>query len=139
MAGMLLSLTPVALLVLHAQRHLLPDEHMAPAAWRHHVNAARDAGQLVILVQWDGPPGTPGETFTRGWTLHPDLRVEAGELALRAARPDAFRGTDLDAQLRAHAVRELHLLAWPEPPEREATAATARSLGYAVTFLPALP
>ncbi|MFC4638072.1 isochorismatase family protein [Deinococcus hohokamensis] len=128
-------LTSTALVLLNAQRHYLeeqPDEHALSLRWQAQVEAARRAGHLVVFVQWDGEDGTAGETFTRGWVLHPDFRAEAGELRVRAIAPDAFHGSDLDALLRGRAVRVLELLALPGSEEGEATAQTARALGYAV-------
>ncbi|WP_019587451.1 isochorismatase family protein [Deinococcus apachensis] len=137
-----MTLTPVALVLLTAQRHHL-EEHPAEQAlsrvWQARVQAAREAGHLIVHVQWDGEEGTPGETYSRGWVHHPDFRPESNDLLIRARVPDAFAGTGLNAELHGHAVRELHLLALPETEELPATARTARALGYEVRVLEALP
>ncbi|MBB5235619.1 isochorismatase family protein [Deinococcus budaensis] len=133
-----MTLTPVALVLLTAQRHHLegrPDEQAVSRRWQARVEAARAAGQLIVHVQWDGAAGTPGETFSRGWVHHPDFRAEAGDLPLRAAGPDAFARTALDAELRGRAVRELHLLALPGAAALPTTERAARALGYAVQVL----
>lgn len=126
-----MTLTPVALVLLTAQRHHL-EEHPAEQAvsqmWQAQVRSARAVGHLVVHVQWDGEEGTSGETFSRGWVHHPDFRAEAHDLRIRARVPDAFAGTGLDAELHGHAVRELHLLALPGTDLLPATAATARAL-----------
>lgn len=130
-----MTLTPTALVLLNAQRHYLeeqPDEHALSLQWQGQVEAARRAGQLVVFVQWDGPAGTAGETFTRGWVLHPDFRAGVGELLVRATSPDAFEGSDLNALLHSRAVRVLELLSLPGSVEGAATAETARALGYVV-------
>jgi len=119
-------LTPVALVLLTAQRHHLeelPAEQAVSRAWQARVRTARAAGHLIVHVQWDEEAGTPGETYSRGWVHHPDFRAEADDLSLRAPRPDAFAGTGLDAELHGRAVRELHLLALPEADVLPVTAA----------------
>lgn len=100
--------TPVALVLLTAQRHHLedhPQEQALSAAWQKRLQSARAAGHLVVHVQWDGALGTPGETFSRGWVLHPDFRAETGDLPLRATHPNAFAGSGLDAELRRRGSR----------------------------------
>ncbi|GMA14759.1 isochorismatase family protein [Deinococcus metallilatus] len=134
--------TPTALVLLTAQRHhleALPHEQAVSRAWQARVQAARAAGHLIVHVQWEGEPGTPGETFSRGWVLHPDFRAEATDLPVRATAPDAFAGSGLDAALRSRGVRELHLLALPGSEVRPETAQTARELGYRVDVLEDLP
>ena len=130
-----MTLTPRALLLLSAQRHYLhdrPDEREVARDWQRHVEQARADGDLIALVQWDGEEGSAGETFSKGWTLYPDFRAEAGDVLVRAQVPDAFAGSDLDAALRGRAVRELTLLGLPGE-ELEATAQAARDLGYQVS------
>ncbi|MDV6373068.1 isochorismatase family protein [Deinococcus arenicola] len=135
-----MSLTPTALVLLHVQRWRLeghPHGRELAREWSHAVDEARAAGQLIVLVQWNGEADTPGETFGKGWTLHPDFRVEAGDLPVRADLPDAFTHTDLSAELHAHAVRELMVLALPDAPELTATARSAEAAGFAVRVLDA--
>ncbi|WP_415790834.1 isochorismatase [Deinococcus saxicola] len=76
---------------------------------------------MTALVQWESLPNTPGETSGKGWTLHPDFRVKAGDLPVGAGLPNAFSHTDLAAELHARAVHELVPMAlpdvnWPPPP-----------------------
>lgn len=137
---MIPDMTPstVALVLLTAQRHHLeghPDEARVSQGWQRRVLSARAAGHLIVHVQWDGAAGTPNETFSRGWVLHPDFRAEAGDLPLRATLPDAFAGTGLDAELRRRAVREVELLALPGADVLPATLEAARALGYEVRVL----
>ncbi|SEJ80089.1 Nicotinamidase-related amidase [Deinococcus reticulitermitis] len=132
-----MTLTPTALLLLSVQRHHLtdrPDERQLSREWLQRVEEARAARHLVVLVQWDGEAGSDSETFSKGWTLYPDFRAEAGELLVRATQPDAFAGSDLDAALHSRAVRELRLLGL-DGEELQVTAQTARRLGYAVQIL----
>lgn len=136
-----MSLTPMALILLGVQRCRLeghPHERELARQWAHAVDEARAVGQLIVLMQWDGLPDTPGETFGKGWTLHPDFRVEAGDLPVRAGLPDAFWHTDLAAELHARAVRGVVLLALPGVPELAATAQAAQEAGFTVRVLDAL-
>ncbi|GGR61791.1 hypothetical protein GCM10008959_24730 [Deinococcus seoulensis] len=131
-----MTLTPNALLLLNAQRHDLEDrsdERALARDWAHHVDEARAAGWLVAFVQWDAPRGADWETFSKAWTLHPDFRAEQGDVLVRAARPDAFEGSELAAQLHGRAVRTLHVLALPGTPELAATLASAQAEGFAVS------
>ncbi|MFD1731332.1 isochorismatase family protein [Deinococcus malanensis] len=130
--------TATALLLLNAQRHYLEDQPDEPAlsrAWRAQVQAAREAGHLLVFVQWDGHEGTSGETFTRGWVIHPDLRAEAGDLRVRATSPDAFDGSGLDTLLRSLGVQVVELLALPGSEEGEVTTRSAQALGYTVNLV----
>ena len=122
-------------MLLNAQRHYLEEQSDEPAlsrTWRARVQAAREAGHLLVFVQWDGGEGTSGETFTRGWVIHPDLRAEVGDLRVRATSPDAFDGSRLDELLRSHGVEVVELLTLPGGEEGEVTARTAQALGYTV-------
>ena len=130
-----MTLTPRALLLLSVQRHHLhdrPDEREVAREGLRQVEAAREAGDLIALVQWDGEEGSEGETFSKGWTLYPDFRAEARDVLVRAQQPDAFQGSDLDAALRGRAVRQLTLLGL-DSDNLSTTAQSARDLGYDVS------
>lgn len=130
-----MSLTPHALVLLNVQRYLLedhPQEREIAREWVHEVDQARSRGDLIVFIQWDGEADTEHTTFSRGWTLHADFRAEAGDLLLRAVRPDAFRTSNLDAELKARAVRELRFLALNGSEEQSSMTGRARELGYAV-------
>lgn len=136
-----MTLKHTALVLLNVQRHHLEGqahEREVTRDWAHQVETARAHGDLVVLVQWDGQPDTPSETFSKGWTLHPDFRAESGDLLVRATLPSAFTGSDLAAELHGRAVRDLFLLGLPEAPELEATAKAAQEAGFGVTVLKSL-
>ncbi|WP_309570125.1 isochorismatase family protein [Deinococcus sp.] len=133
-----MTLTATALLLLNVQRHDLeghPHEREMTRDWAHHVESAREHGDLIVLLQWDGLPDSPGETFGKGWTLHPDFRAEASDLLVRVRRPDAFHGSDLGAELHGRAVRDVFLLGFPDTAEVAATATSAQGAGFGVTVL----
>ena len=132
-----MSKAPVALLLLNVQRHDLenqPHEREVARNWTRQIDVAREIGQLIALVQWDGDAEGENLTFSRGWTLFPDFRAEEGDLLIRAVQPDAFASSDLHAQLQAHGVNELVILALRGSEAANVTAQSARDLGYAVNF-----
>lgn len=122
-------------MLLNVQLHDLedqPHEREVTRRWAHHIEEARQRGELIVIVQWDGEADSDHATFSRGWILHPDFRAEAGDLLIRAVKPDVFASSDLDAELKARAVREIRLLALPDAQEAEVTARCAAALGYRV-------
>ncbi|MFC4456638.1 isochorismatase family protein [Deinococcus sonorensis] len=127
-------MTAQALIVLHAQRHRLDDRPITDPLLqqaRRQIAQARQQGILVVYLQHDGQEGDPDQPFTRGWTLHPEFRAEAGDLLLRVTDDDAFQGSRLDAELRHLGVQTLTLLALDAGgAARAATARTAEALGY---------
>ncbi len=133
--------TAHALLLLDAQRcHHAALEALDPRAaelrlapWRRAVNDARHGGDLVVFLQRDGPPGSDTEPLTRGWTLHPDFRVEERDALLRCAAEDAFAGSSLTLELRSRGIATLSLLALPHSAATEATRLGAQQAGFSVT------
>lgn len=129
-----------AVLLLSAQRHhheeleasdiLAMERRLLP--WREAAQAARERGDVVVFLQRDGEAGSVNEPLTRGWTLHPDFRVEDGDLLLRVQHDDAFLGSLLNVELRARNVGSLTVLALPDSPAAAATAQTARAEGFEV-------
>lgn len=131
-----MSFMPTALVLLNVQRRHLedqPHEREVARNWVRQVDAARAAHQLVVMVQWDGDQDGENPTFSRGWTLFPDFRAEAGDLLIRAMEPDAFSSSELDTQLREQGIKELLLLTLANSEAGQVTAQTARELGYEVT------
>ncbi len=102
------------------------------SAWRSAVNAARERGDAVVFVQRDGPAGSDHEPLTRGWTLHPDFRVEERDVLLRVGHADAFERSALTLELRSRGVTRLRLLALPHSPAASATRAGAERGGFEV-------
>lgn len=130
-----------ALLLLSAQRHhhealeaadvLAAERRIAP--WREALEEARSRGDVVVFLQRDGEAGSPDEPLTRGWTLHPDFRVEEDDLLLRVREDNAFAGSLLSVELRARGVSALTVLALPDSLAARATAEAARAEGFIVS------
>ena len=129
-----------ALLLLDIQRHhhqALEEQDVRAAElrlspWRGAVAQARAGGVLVVFLQQDGQEGSEWEPLTRGWTLHPDFRVEDGDLLLRTRQDDAFAGSALELELRSRGVAEISLLALPGSAAERATRQAAQQRGFAV-------
>ena len=130
--------TSHALLLLDAQRHHFEtsaaQESLIPhrlTLWRAAVGQARRGGALVVFLQRDGEASGGLEPLTRGWTLHPDFRVEKGDALLRVSTDDAFAGGALSQELRSRGVSSLSVLALPG--EQAATERGAQQAGFEVT------
>lgn len=132
-------------LLLTVQRHHLEtpggEVHPALTTFRTAVQQAREQGLPLILVQWDGDlfDAAP-ETFSREWVLHPDIRAEAGDLLVRASRPDPFaaetdKGT-LGTYLRSLGQTELAVWALPDAPELAAALEHAPQHGLTLHVMP---
>lgn len=132
-----MTLTSQAFILLSAQRYHLegrPDERELSREWLRQLEQARAAGEMIVLVQWDGDEGSDHETFSKGWTLYPDFRAEAGELLTRAKWPNAFAGSELEAELHGRAVRHLRLVGLDNEALSQTTQA-ARNLGFEAEVL----
>ncbi|GAA3998307.1 hypothetical protein GCM10022631_06370 [Deinococcus rubellus] len=129
-----------ALLLLDAQRaHHRALEDVDPRAadarllpWRAAVSQARSQGVLVVFVQRDGEAGSDLEPLTRGWTLHPDFRVEERDVLLRVAANDAFEHSALALELRSRGVGHLKVLALPGSAADAPTRAGAQRAGFSI-------
>jgi len=110
--------------------------------WRAAVSQARSQGVLVVFVQRDGEAGSDLEPLTRGWTLHPDFRVEERDVLLRVTSADAFAQSALALELRSRGVSGLCILALSGSAADAPTRSGARQAGFKVSEplpLPASP
>jgi nicotinamidase-related amidase len=102
-----------ALLVIDAQRGLLCGEQAVPQAAlvvahiKRLLTAARTAGSLIVYLQNDGESGSIDAPGTSGWSIHPDLRPEEGEIVLRKRADDGFVDTPLEEILRDRGARRI--------------------------------
>ncbi|MDE1149877.1 MAG: cysteine hydrolase family protein [Azospirillaceae bacterium] len=91
---------------------------------------ARAAGGLVVLVQHDGPAGSPAAPGAADWQLVEELAPCSGDVVLRKTRPSVFAGTDLAALLRDHGVGRLVLAGMKTEYCVDASCRAARDLGF---------
>ncbi len=94
-----------ALIVVDVQRAFVCGPGAIPGASRLTaavdllITRARDAGALVIHLQNDGAAGSVDEPGSPGWALVSEPRAD--EPVVRKHEDDGFRGTGLEALLRA--------------------------------------
>lgn len=77
------------------------------------MNAARDAGIPVIVVQHDAPSDSP--VFAKGsdnWQLHPAVASFTADHRINKSMSSAFAGTDLAAWLAQHAIDTLSIVGY---------------------------
>lgn len=98
------------------------------------LESARANDVPVVFVQHEGPPGHPLEPNAKGWILHNTMKVTT-ETVVKKSRPDAFQGTDLQAQLDN--LKTVNLVVAGNQTEFciDTTCRRAQSLGYEVTLL----
>ena len=95
----------------------------------------------VVLVNVAG--GAPGRTeqpprtrtYPEGWTdLLPELNQQPGDIAVTKQTWGAFASTDLEAQLKAHAVTQVVITGVATGTGVESTARQAYEAGFNVTL-----
>ncbi len=138
----MLSAMPRALLLIDIQRDYFPGGEMplpgseaAAEAAARLLSGFRARGEPVIHVQhiWDEPdaqymrPGTPGAEHD------PRVAPAPGERLVTKESPNAFIGTDLEAQLRELDAQELVVAGMMTSMCVDATVRAAVDLGFAVT------
>lgn len=77
------------------------------------MDAARDAGVPVIVVQQTAPAGAPVfDRDSHGWALHPEVARRPHDHFIDKQWPSAFTGTDLADWLTAHAIDTLTVVGY---------------------------
>lgn len=100
------------------------------------MDAAREAGIPVIVVQNYAPPGAAA--FVRdsdGWQLHPVVAARPRDRYLEKSLPSAFAGTDLAGWLEANAIDTLAVSGYMTHNCDDSTVKQAVHLGLSVEFL----
>lgn len=112
-----------------------PDAAAANAA--RLLASHREAGQPVVHVQhvWDAPDAAFFAPGTHGVEIHPLVAPADGEPVVVKAHPNSFRGTDLDARLRAAGadVDGIVIAGMMSSMCVDATVRAAADAGYSVT------
>ena len=130
--------TADALVLVDVQRALVEGEHAvadAPglvARLAGAMEAAREAGVLVVHVQDDGVRDRLIRKGSPGWQLA--LPVNHGEPVVSKARDDAFDGTDLEALLRGAGAARPCLVGIQSEMCVAATARGALARGFVVVL-----
>ncbi|GAB3819656.1 cysteine hydrolase family protein [Kribbella italica] len=112
--------------------HAVPDARPLAEQVAVLLDAAREAGALVVHVQNDGEEGQVDAPGTPGWELH--FAPVAGETVIRKEYDDAFRETSLEELLTAAEVKSLVVCGLMSEMCVSATARTALDRGYRVVL-----
>jgi nicotinamidase-related amidase len=105
------------------------------ARMRDLITRARSTGVPVIYVQHDGEKGSPWESGTKGWPIHPDIAPKAGELVVHKPTPDAFYRTSLQSELDSRGIKKLIISGIQSDWCVDTTVRRAYSLEYEVTVV----
>ena len=96
------------------------------------IERAREISVPVIYIQHDGGPGNRLESETSGWQIRSEIAPRPGDLVIHKRASDAFFETNLDAELRARAIRQLIVCGCMTQFCVDTTVRRAISLGYDV-------
>ncbi|QHW31220.1 cysteine hydrolase [Paenibacillus rhizovicinus] len=99
------------------------------------ISRARVSGTPIVYIQHNEGPGTPLESGTTGWEVHPAIRPEAHDLVIQKETPDSFYRTPLKQELDARGIHELILAGIQTEICVDTTCRSAFSHGYNVTLL----
>jgi nicotinamidase-related amidase len=100
------------------------------------MDAAREAGIPVVVVQHDAPEGSP--IFAKGsasWQLHPEVARRKADHHINKSMASAFAGTDLEAWLTAKGIDTLTVAGYMTHNCNAATVYHASHQGLEVEFL----
>jgi nicotinamidase-related amidase len=133
-------MTNTALLVIDIQRAAFDGERCPPIDSPDGlvrracelIEAARDGNCLVVFVQHCDKPDQPFEEGTDQWLLHQSLVPAPGEPVLKKYASSSFKGTELDAELKAGKIGSLVLCGLQSEFCVSNTARSAIDLGYQV-------
>lgn len=113
-----------------------PDIRLSLANIGRAMDAAREAGIPVIVVQQVAPAGSPlFAEGSHGWELHDVVRLRDRDHYLEKKLPSAFAGTDLADWLSAHQIDTLSVAGYMTHNCDDSTIKHAFHAGLAVEFL----
>ena len=96
---------------------------------------ARDAGIPIIHIRHDAGPGSPYDVTAPIGQISSEVAPQGGEPVITKAYPNAFVGTDLQAQLEATGVKDIVLAGFMTHMCINSTARGAFSLGFRPTVV----
>ncbi len=101
------------------------------------LGRARDAGIPIFHIQHDAGPGSPYDVRAAIGRISDEVAPQGDEPVITKAYPNAFTGTDLQAQLDAAGVKDLVLAGFMTHMCINSTARGAFSLGFRPTVVAA--
>ncbi|ADP81542.1 cysteine hydrolase family protein [Pseudofrankia inefficax] len=100
------------------------------------MDAARESGVPVVVIQHDAPADSPlFAVGSSGWELHPAVGGRPRDALFRKTLPGSFTGTGLEAWLRAHAIDTLTVVGFMTHWCVDTTTRQAVHAGFSVEVL----
>ncbi|WP_375789198.1 cysteine hydrolase family protein [Bradyrhizobium sp. Pha-3] len=112
----------------------LPDASPAIARATALLARARESGAAIIHIAHKGAPGSLFDRSAERGAIVAALKPRAGEIVIEKQLPNAFAGTDLNAQLAATGRKELVLAGFMTHMCVSSTARAALDLGFRTTI-----
>ncbi|WP_375775466.1 cysteine hydrolase family protein [Bradyrhizobium sp. ma5] len=112
----------------------LPDASPAIARATALLARARESGAAIIHIAHKGAPGSLFDRSAERGEIVAPLEPRPGEIVIEKQLPNAFAGTDLNAQLAATGRKELVLAGFMTHMCVSSTARAALDLGYRTTI-----
>jgi nicotinamidase-related amidase len=110
-----------------------PEEFLA--AVRTLVERAHKGGFPVIYLHHVGRAGSSLARGMPGREIHPAIAPREGDLVIEKSEPDAFHGTELEAELRRLVVREVIVCGFATQDCVDTTVRSAFGRGFEVTLV----
>ncbi len=112
----------------------LPDASPAIARAAALLGRARDSGAVIIHIAHKGAPGSLFDRGAERGAIVAPLAPRPGEIVIEKQLPNAFAGTELNAQLAATGRKELVLAGFMTHMCVSSTARAALDLGFRTTI-----
>ncbi|WP_050404057.1 cysteine hydrolase family protein [Bradyrhizobium embrapense] len=112
----------------------LPDAGPAIARATALLGRARESGAAIIHIAHKGAPGSLFDRSAERGAIIAPLSPRPGEIVIEKQLPNAFAGTDLNAQLAATGRKELVLAGFMTHMCVSSTARAALDLGFRTTI-----
>lgn len=112
----------------------LPDASPAIVRATALLGRARDSGAVIIHIAHKGTPGSLFDRAAERGAIVAPLAPRPGEIVIEKQLPNAFAGTELNAQLAATGRKELVLAGFMTHMCVSSTARAALDLGFRTTI-----